>query len=584
MAAEFGGADRVREAMLCWRILHGMAPADTRIVMKRVSYALKAGDLTEVDRALEDSADGAGLPPQSLVRFAGQLAQHGHMQGAGRMLARLADGPGADHLITQSPSIVSAGIPTDIRSLGTAIASAGAEPGDLLALARLCFSFRNPQVAAELFAQASTTTSLEALDRIAMLYALVEVAPAALRATGMQLRDLAGQLSANPDALGMLVKIALVAGEVELAREFLLRTLHMRYGDDGHMPKEDCLAMLEALAALRQLDATLPPMLLERAEMHGGGVPKVFLCGFGWSGSGALYDEIRGMNGFCEFEGAGQDAIINEDADSEVTFVQGPGGFGDLWQLALGRGSISWSTLWETFNLHVAGLSSIGYAQYKCAAAARNHVQRYGTLYTRPFRHFLEEYSRLRLDPHPGALHACLVEATESLCSMLVQSSGKRVVLFNNAVFGRDAVMLEIFRSRRVAIVYRDPRDVYVDRRDKDLNHWRTPAQLATFYAHGLHRYTVYKQGRGENDPDLREVSFERFVEDDDFRARVRFWLLGELDDVPAACHFDSEVSRRNIGIHEGALAPAEQAQLQEALKDCRTLHRLSDAAWRTDA
>src|SRR5690606_12555990 len=127
--------------------------------------------------------------------------------------------------------------------------------------------------------------------------------------------------------------------------------------------------------------------------------------------------------------------------------------------------------------------------------------RRYGALYTRPFRRFLEQYARLRLDPHPGALHDSLLEATESLCSMLVQRSGKRAVLFNNAVFGRDAAMLEIFRSRRAAIVYRDPRDVYVDRRDKDLNHWRTPAQLATFYAHGLHRYTSYRQGRGVDDP-----------------------------------------------------------------------------------
>lgn len=580
MAAEFGEKGRMREAMLCWRILHDMAPADTRIVMKRVSCAIEAGNLAEIDHALEDSAAGAGIPPHALVRFAGQLVQHGHMRGAGRMLTRLADVPGAERLISQSPSIISATVPNDIRLLGETIASARPDSRSLLPLARLCFTFRNPRVAAVLFAQASTAAPLDTLDRVAMMHALAEADSAALQGLGVELRTLAGQLSANPEALGMVVKIALVAGEMDTAREALQLALRLRYGEGGQVPIDDCLATLEVLAALRDVGAVLPSVLLERVEERAGGVPKVFLCGFGWSGSGALYDEIRGVPGFCEFEGAGIDAIINEDADSEVTFVQGPGGLGDLWLQALRRGSISWHSLWETFNLHVAGLSSIGYAQYKCAAAARNHVRRYGGSYTRPFRNFLEEYAKLRRDPRPGALHARLLEATESLCSMLVQYSGARAVLFNNAVFGRDAAMLEIFRSRQAAIVYRDPRDVYVDRRDKDLNHWRTSAQLAAFYAYGLRRYTDYKLGRGESDPSLREVPFERFVKNDRFRARVRAWLLGELVDLPSVRHFDPALSRRNIGIHVGALTPTEQAQLQSALDDCRILDRFSDAAW----
>lgn len=584
LATELGEAGRVRETMLCLRILHRMAPGDTRILLRRVSFALDTGNMAEIDRAVEDSLAGAGIPPQLFVRLAGQLAQLGHMDSAGRVLARLADIPGADRHVTQSPSIVSTGIPNDVRILGTGIASAGSDSGScLLPLARLCFTFRNPQIAAALFAQASTLASLDALDRTAMLHALAETDPAALQGAGAGLQALIGQVSDNPDALGMLAKVSIVADEMEMAREALVLALRLRYGDSNHALEADCLAILEVLASLRNVDAGLPRMLLERTKAGDGGVPKVFLCGFGWTGSGALYDEIRGVPGFCEFEGAGLDAIINEDADSEVMFVQGSGGLGDLWLRALERRRISWHALWDTFNLHVAGLSSIGYAQYKSSAAAQNHVRRYGTLYTQPFRCFLERYARLRSDPHPGALHGCLLEATESLCSMLVQQSGARVVLFNNAIFGRNAAMLEIFRSHRAAIVYRDPRDVYVDRRDKDLNHWRTPAQLAAFYAHGLHQYTGYKQRCGVTDLGLREVSFERFVEDDGFRAAVRAWLLGELADVRAAGYFDAAVSRSNIGIHVGELVHAEQAQLQGALKNCRVLDRISVAAWETD-
>lgn len=578
LASELGETGRPRHAMVCWRILHRMAPTDTGIAIQRVSFALDAGDLAEAERALEDSA--AGIPPHCVVGFAGQLARHGHMRGAGRLLLRLAGG-GAGRLIAQSPSILSASLPDDIGAFGATLASADPDSAPhLLALARLCFTFRNPGVAAALFVQASSADPLDVLDRIAMLHAQAEVDTAAFQPSPAGLRSLLGQLSGNPDALGMLAKVALVSGEADIARKAVQLALAAHYGDPGDGVAEDCSAILSVLAALRNQDAALPPMLLERVKAGDAGVPKVFLCGFGWSGSGALYDEIRGVPGFCEFEGAGRDAVINQDAESEVTFVQGPGGLGSLWKGALESGRISWDWLWDTFNLHVAGLSSIGYAQYKSSAAARNHVRRYGSLYTRPFRRFLEAYAKLRRDPRPGGLHACLLEASESLCSMLVQHAGGRAVLFNNAIFGRDAVMLEIFRSRRAAIVFRDPRDVYVDRRDHDLNHWRTPAELAAFYAYGLHRYMEYKLGRGEGDPGLREVPFERFVKNDRFRARVRAWLLGDLADVPVVRHFDPAVSSRNIGIHVGALAPDEQAQLQTALDDSRKLDRLSDSAW----
>lgn len=580
MAAQFAEAGRAREAMVCWRILHGMAPADTRIFMRRVSAALDAGDTDEVDKAVEDSTV-AGIPPQSFARVAGMLAQHDFMEGAGRVLERLARIPGGNRHVTQSPSIVSSGIPDDIRRLAAALVSSDEDGcGDLLPLARLSFTFRDSATAAALFARASRVASLGALDRVAMLYSLARTNPAGLQGTASELRALMDYLRDHPDALGMLGKIALVAGDLDLAREAVRLALHSRYGAHGDELVANCTAIIEVLASVRTLDPMLPPMLLERVMPGAGGVPKIFLCGFGWSGSGAVYDAIRATPGLCEFEGAGLDEIINEDAESEVMFVQGTGGLGDLWLRALERKRISWHALWDTFILHVAGLSPTGYAQYKSAAAARNHIRRYGTLYMRPFRRFLEDYAALRRDPREGALHACLLNATESLCSMLVSQSGANAVLFNNAVFGRNAAMLEIFRSYRAAIVYRDPRDVYVDRREKDLNHWRTPGQLASYYAHGLHRYVRYKMASKSGTQSLREVPFERFVGDDGFRSCVLTWLLGDAADEPAGSHFDPAVSRGNIGIHAGVLGAAEQRQLKDALDDCRALDGLSVVAW----
>lgn len=584
LASELAGAGRTTEAMACWRLVHQMAPADTRIAMQRVEYALDAGNLAEVECALELSSSSAGVPPRLLIRLAGQFAERGYMDSAGALLVRLADLSDAERLITQSPSIVSAGLPRDLHALGTDIASAeaSADPRPLLMLARLCFAFRNSQVAAALYNKVASSKPLDALDRVAWLSALADADPGAFQCSVDELRNLLVELSTNAEATGTVAKVALLADELELSEQALLRALSALYGttSDADAVSEDCLAMLRVLNALRDAGEALPEPLLERSQGEAAGITKVFLCGFGWSGSGALYDEIRGVEGFCEFEGAGCDGIINADADSEVTFVQGPGGLGELWKRAVEGGRIPWHLLWDTFSLHAAGLTAVGYAQYKSSAAARNHVRRYGAAYTGPFRRFLEAYASLRRNPMEGSLHRCLQETTESLCAMLVRQRGGRQVLFNNAVFGRDAVMLEIFRSPRAAIVYRDPRDVYVDRRENDRNHWRSPAQLAAFYARGLHRYLDYKRERGGNIPDLREVPFERFVRQGCFRARVRAWLIGELPDVPGTGHFDPEVSSRNIGIHVGRLTPAETDQLEAALKECRELDRLASAGW----
>lgn len=583
LAAELNEAGHVRAAARCWRIVHTMAPMDTRVVANRVAFAIEAGDLREADRALQDSASGVGLSPEFLVGLAGRLAQRGEMPAAARTLERLARLPGAGRLLAQSPSIVSSALPSRIDALVDAIDAGGENRMNQLHLARLCFAFRSPQPAAALFGKASEVAVLEASDRVAMLHALCEADPAALPGIGDELRGLAKERGTDPEALGLLAKVALVAGDMKLAREVLTTAMRLRHGAVGEDVAMECLVMLDLLSELRAVSDDLPAALRERSEDRATGAPKVFLSGFGWSGSGALYDAIRGASGFCEFEGAGHDAIINEDADSEVTFIQGPGGLGTIWANAVRHGSVPWGVLWDTLNLHVAGLSSIGYAQYKCVAATRNHLERYGRDYARPFARFMEEYVKIRRDPAPGALHAQLLHATESLCALLLQKSGGRAILFNNAIFARDAEMFEIFRERRAAIVYRDPRDVYVDRRNKDLNHWRTPGQLAAYYAQGLRRYTAYKLGRGVGDDGLREVQFERFVNDDQFRARVREWLLGGMTSVSGTRYFNPEISRRNIGIHVGALTSTEQQQLQDGLEECRGLDRISGASWRAD-
>lgn len=582
LAAGFAARGDWRNAMRCWRLIQRMAPADPGILRRRLLCALDARDISEVGAVVEDAAQGPAVSPQLSAWLAGTVAARGYGEVAGRVLAGLAKTPGGGGRAVQSPSIVSAGVPVDLRAFAETLASTGSafDRDTTLGLARLCFTFRAFEPAAALYRQASEADGLGPEDQLAMLYAAVESGHGQPSASGVAPGNLLATVRGNTDALGMLAKAALHAGDAAAAHEAVGLALRDRFGSSPHLSAiaADCAAIVDVLAALRAVDERIPPELVQE-QPAGMGIPKVFLCGFGWSGSGAVYDEIRGVPGFCEFEGAGRDAIINEDADSEVMFVQGAGGLGDLW-LRAREGRVSWRLLWDTFGLHVAGLSPVGYGGYKSCAAARNNVLEHGADYTGPFRRFFEGYLELRRNPRPAGLHSQLIETTEALCAMLTRRTGGKVVLFNNAVFGRHPAMLEIFRSGRVAVVYRDPRDVYVDRRGQDRNHWRSPAQLAAFYAGSLDAYARYRSRGGGGRSDFREVPFERFVLDDAFRARVRAWLTGGLDDANAPGCFDPLASRRNIGIHHGVLADGELAQLQATLAAHRELDRLSAASW----
>src|SRR5690606_34891530 len=205
---------------------------------------------------------------------------------------------------------------------------------------------------------------------------------------------------------------------------------------------------------------------------------------------------------------------------------------------------------------------------------------RFGMRYVRPFRRFLEDVLRLRQSPEPGGLQAALSEAAESLCRMLVEATGASEVLFNNAVFGREVEMLEIFGNCRAVVVFRDPADVYADRVAKDRNHWRNPGQLAELYCRSLARYLDYRERQGAGIRDrIREVPFERFVSDTAFREQVRDWLLQAVDERGCGRFFDPSVSARNIGIHQGMLDRSGRRQIRPARELYRQLAVLADAA-----
>jgi len=589
LAAELESIDATEWAKWCWRVLHRLVPFDPEILMGRLATLVANGEINRVRSLVGEARRNAGFPPARVIWLSGTLAEHGFRDEAGEFLhefTSLADG--GERLIQQSPSLMSPHVLRDLRRLVTELRDADRENGGAgevdpaqVELARLCFTFGNLGTAAALYRQVETWFQLSWLDRIAMRYTGAR--------TGVRTGDgeeLAGLLKAaagNPDALAMLSYTALADNDEALAYTALELAIRIKYAGAARLGEilQDGMAILGVIASLRNVETPFPVELIEFADRSiASDVPKVFVCGFGWSGSGAVYDDIRAVGGFCEFEGPGQDPILNEDSETEVTFIQSTAGLGDLWMGAKYKRSVGWSQLWDLFCMHVVGLAPIGYSNYKSCAAATNHVHRYGTLYSGPFRRFFEGYAALLQTPAQGGLLSLLQETTEKLCAMLVVQNNGKAVLFNNAIFGRDVEMLEIFRACHAVAVFRDPLDVYADRKNKDKNHWRTPRQLAEFYGRGLRRYLDYRNAAGRRvGATLREIPFERFVLEPGFRWRVRAWLLPGLEDTGGS-HFDPAVSSRNIGLHRDTVDAHEAEQLRPAMAAYREMRQLSMNIW----
>src|SRR5690606_6663734 len=404
IAVELERQGRTRALERAWALISTLDPPTPGGLDYRLTLAAHAGRVAEVRWLLARLRQEVGLPPGRLLWLAGTLAAAGHPREARTILASVQGGAeGIRRLLRQSPSIVSGHLPADLDALLDSLQAGGSDQA-LLQLARMCFTVRRLDAACRLYRLVHDRPGLQPEDRVAMLYAACRNEHPTLAGdvdmpAGGEWTQLDDALAERPDALAMLAYAALAKRQDALAWPLLERAIRAKYAGIPELPAllDECRAMAAAIPALRELPDELPATLLEPCIPGNAGVRKVFICGFGWSGSGAVYDDVRDAVGFAEFEGAGNgSAILNEDSDTEATFIQTTAGLGEWWASAKRQGRIPWHRAWDMLCLHVLGLSGIGYDNHKCCAAAENNLRRFGMRYVRPFRRFLEDVLRLR--------------------------------------------------------------------------------------------------------------------------------------------------------------------------------------------
>ena len=533
--------------------------------------------------------DSCGLLPAAAARLTGELVLSNAGEAALRTYERLLEHCNGDFAgAVPAPSQPQ---PLDGQALGASLAtfSRQSELRELessrtnLGIARLCFSFSAFDTAARLFGHEGARANLNATDHIAYAYSL-------LRSDGTDrlrniVEDLHGEvddLAIDADWLILFATVLFASGKARAAQSVVEKAMRRQYAEHPDLQEivTDCARMVLELdncpVALKF--GTDDPAGQGAETRNGrrtaacrGRVPKVFVCGNGWSGSGALYDALTEYDCIAEAPEVSIDRHINKCTDNEILFVQENGGLGMIWRQARDAAQLPRLDLWELFRCHVIGAGAIGHTEHKGANTASKLLGRFGSRYTAPFRHLFESVAGLPDGTPLADFREILVEATESLTSTVVEVSDDQCAVLNNAMFGMNIDMAEIFSNFKLAVVVRDPLDQYADRRVQDLRHWMTARRFVPFYRTSRKAFDRQKRLLPQNlAASVREVEFERFVLDEAYRRGVLDWLLEGQARRHVRRRFEPRRSARNIGIHTNLLNEAERNIIDSELRQWR--------------
>ncbi len=324
-------------------------------------------------------------------------------------------------------------------------------------------------------------------------------------------------------------------------------------------------ACAEAVADLAQHDG-VSVNCLKKAPLAGRSVPDVFVCGYGWSGSGAVYDELRQYADFGELPGPGPDAAIHADSDSEPMIYQGPYSLPVIWRHVKKRRSFCWIDWWHFFGIHVLGVWHTGHFEYKSALAGPRLMHKHPSAYVGALERLLVNL-RLHLQ---GLQSVPLVRIFQEFFLDLHERTrdelGVSRLLLNNAVNAHHLDLFEAVGVGRAIVVHRDPRDQYADRIKEDPRYGRSPRDFANEYVRRrrkVERCIGEMEKRRYKDMRFREVSFERFVGSSAVRASVRKFAGLSTDAERTRVCFDSATSSRNVRLFSDRLSREQREHIE---------------------
>jgi hypothetical protein len=516
--------------------------------------------------------DVCGLRPSAGIRLVANFALSGAYTSALNIYDRLIQECG-DDVVFRSPAPAWSR-PFNARDYRSALISgitntdANVSRKELVVgLARLCFSYGVFDTSAELFAKSRVYTAPEIHDRIAESYALSQDDRAGEKSLGGKSRSAV----LDPDWRTLRASVLFACGDTLGAGTDVSEALRVRFQGHAELDRmiADCKDIVTALAACPATIRLSTSRLAISAPIRKSGLRKIFICGNGWTGSGAVYDALTEYDRLAEMPEAPDDDFLNDCTGNETMFVEGPSGLGHIWRTARQQQVVRRSDLWRLFRCHVLGAGAIGNSEHKSCRATSHLKAVFGASYTGVFCSMFKAFTELRDESDVSMLYRILNAAAESLATVF--AGDHPCIVFNNAVFGRNIDMLEIFSDFKVAAVVRDPLDTYADRKGQDVNHWMKPARFVPFYRSSR---LAIQSGRSKLAPDqadaVREVAFERFVLDEAYRRTVIDWLLEEQQASRIRTRFEPAKSALNVGMHTRQLSSSERTAIEKELRHWR--------------
>lgn len=302
----------------------------------------------------------------------------------------------------------------------------------------------------------------------------------------------------------------------------------------------------------------------------------IYLSGYGWSGSSALYDSLKSMPFVVEMLGAGDSAHLNHGADTEPMLFEGPWGLGALWTAIYSNERSGSEVLWNFFRVHVLATLYQNYFEHKSTQAAQHNRSVIGPVYTDAMAAFmLDLIKAMRGDRRKFSVSTLrpFRNLTGRLAKAVAAPTKGRFILVNNGIRAF-AVEASVLTSKSVFIsVLRDVRDQFVDQRRSN-RFFR--ASIDTFIKQQRRRRISFLRGKNlllqtGLASEVFDISFEDWVNDASLRARMIRHLVGRYDAALDAKHFKPALSARNIGIHRGAMSVQEEQAVAVALKKSRS-------------
>jgi hypothetical protein len=315
--------------------------------------------------------------------------------------------------------------------------------------------------------------------------------------------------------------------------------------------KAACRASLDTLHAAMPADDPA-----ERSTRHGP-IP-IILSGFGWSGSGAVADFLKGYP-----------QVADIFSGREMGLWTGKYGLDRLYAHFASRG-FNRRLLLEFLTRHCFGHSFLGDNKRTKSLGGMWHwlgePQRWMLLDA--LGKWLESIEEWQKNP----AHS-LLEAFQGLSSRLLRLlTGEETafVLLSNCIPSDAIAGIRMFEAPAVIVSWRDPGDAYASKMAAfpdtalEFDGWKVQLMAR------INRYLAGKREVAEYARLWMDVSFEEFVQDD--RLRQQLSALLNLDGQPMKSTFDPAISARNVGILQPVAGKNRSAwsDLASAVREAR--------------